>query len=138
MNYSVFVRVWGALDIAYVAWRVVSDISESKIPFIGNIMESYEVGGEFGIFSLQVLALIASLLILSMILSGPLMLFLRKAGVYISLVQFPFRIVLAVPPTFFFLQSLNEAIPSVVLIGAILMLEVVKAVTEILWLRARR
>ena len=66
------------------------------------------------------------------------MLALRKVGVYISLVQLPFRLILLVPPTFFFIQSARGYLPGLLLITVIFILEVVKAITEILWLRSRK
>lgn len=135
MEYSVYVRLWGGLDIAYVLWRVLKDVSESKIPFLSSLTESLSAAAGFGQLSISILTYVAVIVTLSIVLSGPLMLMLVRAGVYISLVQFPFRLILIIPPTFFFIQSARDYLPSKLLIAMILILEVTKAVTEVIWLR---
>lgn len=138
MNLSVYVRLWGGLDIAYVLWRVVKDVSESKVPFLGAFSESLSAAEGFGQTSILILTVVGAVITLSIVLSGPLMLVLRRSGVYISLVQFPFRLTLLIPPTFFFVQSARDYLPSLLLVAVILILEVIKATTEILWLRMRK
>lgn len=138
MNLSLYVRFWGGLDVAYILWRVVKDVSESNIPFLGAFSEALGAGEEFGQTSVLIMTVVAAVITLSIVLSGPLMLALRKAGVYISLVQLPFRLTLLVPPTFFFIHSARDYLPSLLLIAVILILEIIKAITEILWLRSRK
>lgn len=138
MNYSVYVRLWGGFDIAYILWRAVKDILEAKVPFLGSLAESLSAAAGFGQTSILVLTAVGVVVTLSIILSGPLMLALNRFGVYISLIQFPFRVTLLIPPTFFFVQSAMDYFPGLLLIAVILILEVVKAATEILWLRRRK
>ena len=137
MNLSFYVRLWGGLDVAYILWRVVKDVSESNIPFLGTFSEALSAAKEFDQTSVLIMMVVAAVVTLSIILSGPLMLALRKVGVYISLVQFPFRLTLSVPPTFFFIQSARDYLPSLLLIAVIFILEIIKAITEIFWLRSR-
>ena len=101
MEYSIYVRLWGGLDVAYVLWRVLKDVSESKIAFLSSLTESLSAAAGFGQLSISILTYVAVIVTLSIILSGPLMLMLVRAGVYISPVQFPFRLILMIPPTFF-------------------------------------
>ena len=138
MNLSFYVRLWGGLDVAYTLWRVVKDVSESNIPFLGAFSEALGAAEEFGQTSVLIMTIVAAVVTLSIILSGLLMLALRKVGVYISLVQLPFRLTLLAPPTFFFIQSARDYLPSLLLIAVIFILEIIKAITEILWLRSRK
>lgn len=138
MNLSLYVRFWGGLDVAYILWRVVKDISESNIPFLCAFSEAIGAAEEFGQTSILIMTVVAAVVTLSIVLSGPLMLALRKVGVYISLLQLPFRLTLLLPPTFFFIQSARDYLPSMLLIAMIFILEIVKAITEILWLRSRK
>lgn len=138
MNLSFYVRLWGGLDVVYILWRVVKDVSESNIPFLGVFSEALGAAEEFGQTSVLIMTVVAAVVTLSIILSGPLMLSLRKIGVYISLIQLPFRLTLLVPSTFFFIQSARDYLPSLLLIAVIFILEIIKAITEILWLRSRK
>ena len=138
MNLSFYVRLWGGLDVVYILWRVVKDVSESNIPFLGVFSEALGAAKEFGQTSVLIMTVVAAVVTLSIILSGPLMLSLRKIGVYISLIQLPFRLTLLVPSTFFFIQSARDYLPSLLLIAVIFILEIIKAITEILWLRSRK
>lgn len=138
MGYSIYIRLWGVLDIVYVLWKMLNDIEESKIPFVGSLSESLVAAAGFGQPLISILTYVAVILTLSIVFSGPLMLALIKVGVYISLVQFPFRLMLIMPPTFFFIQSAKDYISGPVIIGLILTLEIAKAVTEVIWLRNNR
>ena len=138
MNFSVYVRLWGGLDVAYVLWRVVKDVSELKVPFLGSFGEPLSAAAGFGQTSISILTAVGVIVTLSIIFSGPLMLMLNRVGVYVSLFQFPFRLTLLVPPTFFFIQSARVYLPGLLLIMAILTLELVKVVTEIVWLKRGR
>lgn len=138
MNFSIFIRLWGGLDIAYVLWRVINDVSDSKAPYIGSLAESLSAAEGFGQTSMFILTAVGLVVTLSIIFSGPLMLMLSRVGVYVSLIQFPFRLLFLVPPTFFLVQSAREYLPSLLLIAVILILEATKVVTEILWLRSRQ
>lgn len=138
MGYSIYIRLWGVLDIVYVLWNMLNDLEESKIPFIGSLSESLDSAAGFGQPLISILTYVAVILTLSIIFSGPLMLALIKVGVYISLVQFPFRLMLIMPPTFFFIQSAKDYISGPIIIGLILTLEIAKAVTEVIWLRNNR
>lgn len=128
-------RFWGGLDVAYVLWRVFKDVLESKIPFFSSFVESLNVAVEFGQASILIMTGVSAVITLSIVVSGPLMLLLRRSGVYISIVQFPFRLTLLISPTFFFIQSAKDYLPSLLLVAVILILEVVKLVTEIFWLK---
>ena len=90
MNLSFYVRLWGGLDVAYILWRVIKDLSESNIPFLGAFSEALSAAEEFGQTLVLIMTVVVAVVTLSIILSGPLMLALRKVGVYISLVQLPF------------------------------------------------
>lgn len=135
MNFSIYVRFWGLLDVAYVLWRVINDVSESKVPFLASFAESLSAAAGFGKASISILTAIGFVVTLSIVLSGPLMLALSRVGVYVSLFQFPFRLTLFIPTTFFFIHSARDYLPSLLLVAVILILEIVKVITEIFWLR---
>ena len=134
---SVYVRIWGGLDVFYVLWRVYRDVLESKVPFYSTFVESLSDAQSLGQASFLILTAVGTVVMLSMVLSGPLMLMLHKAGVYISLVQLPFRLILLVPPTFFFVQMAKDYVPlpGWLLISIILIMEIFKVATDIRWLR---
>lgn len=134
---SVYVRIWGGLDVLYVLWRVYRDVLESKVPFYSAFAESLSDIQSFGQASVLILTAVGTVVMLSMVLSGPLMLMLHKSGVYISLVQLPFRLILLVPPTFFFVQMSKDYIPlpGWLFISIILIMEIFKVATEIRWLK---
>lgn len=135
MNYSICVRLWGAMDVGYVLWRSAKDISESSFPFFGSFFEPLSAAETFGLTSVTILTGIAVVVTATILVSGPLMIMLNRAGVYLSLVQFPFRLAFMVPPTFFFVQSAGVYLPIFAVVLVVMVLEVLKAVTQILWLR---
>lgn len=132
-----YIRLWGALDVAYILWRAYSDIVKSRIPFYDTFYDAYESAVGFGQPSILIFTSIAVILSLLIFLSGPLMLALKRSGVYISLIQFPFRLILVIPPTFFFLSGTLTILPSFAVIALIFLIEIFKAVTQVLWLRSR-
>lgn len=138
MNYSICVRLWGALDIGYVLWRSAKDISESNFPFFGSFFEPLSAAEAFGLTSITILTGIAVVVTATILVSGPLMMMLNRTGVYLSLLQFPFRLAFIVPPTFFFIQSAGSYLPIFSVVLAVMALEVLKAVTQVLWLRKGR
>ena len=140
MKYSRFIMLFGGLDIALFSWIAIKDISNGKIPFIDNTISAINSSLEFGLtINLFLLMNILSLfLVLSFIFSGWLMLIQSKYGVYISLIQAPFRVFLIIQPTFFFLITILSYLNfnSFLLICFIFILEATKILIQIYWLKS--
>lgn len=105
MNWSVYVRLWGGLDTAYIQWRVVKDVLDLKVPFFSSFDESLSAAAGFGQMPILIVTAVGAVVTLSIVVSGPLMMALKRVGVYVSLVQLPFRLTLLIPPTFFFIHA---------------------------------
>ena len=104
--------LWGMIDLFYVFWLVASDLKAQNIPFYSDFIFDIKAAESFGsIYSLP-LVYVTHLLILSVIFSGILLLLNNRIGVYISLIQSPFRLLLVMPPTFFFLAKLGNYFPN--------------------------
>lgn len=86
------------------------------------------------------LSIFASLLAFSTVFSGFLMFKLKKTGVYLSLIQAPFRVLLVISPTLFFLSSLSGFVPDHewIIYVAILAVEVLKIISECSWLKVNK
>jgi hypothetical protein len=140
MNLSRFIRLWGFIDICYVIWIIYEDIASEKIPFFDSFLSALDASTAFDQLGITVLTVTGFVINLSVIVSGILMLMLNKVGVYVSLLQAPFRIFLIIPPTLFFLTKAgdNMAVPGWILIVVVMIVEVVKIVTELAWLKQNK
>ena len=92
----------GGVDLCYVLWVVYADLTSSRVPFLDSVIDAVDASLGFGIALITAVTIVASLVHLTVIASGFLMLMLKVSGVYISLLQAPFRVFLAIPPTLFF------------------------------------
>lgn len=137
LNWSV--RFFGLIDAAFVAWLFIVDIAHNKIPLYSTFIESMQVANAFGEGSGLYLipVILGFLLMLSLIVSAVLMLTLNKMGVFISIIQFPFRVFTLIPLTFFMLhQYINSAFNSALLSFSVLViLEMAKLFVQVLWLK---
>lgn len=140
MAYSKFIRFWGVLDVCYVLWVIYADLTSGRIPFFGYFVEAMDASSGFDLLPITMATIVGSLVNLTVIVSGILMLMLRKQGVYISLFQAPFRLFLIISPTLFFISKItdNFSIAGWFVLGIIAAVELFKVATEVMWLRKTR
>lgn len=134
---SKIIRFWGAIDVIYVIWRVVTDIYESRIPFYNTFKDVIDVSVSFEHWLIFLGSMLTSLVFLTIVISGPLMIFHSKIGVYLSIVQAPFRLLLLLPPTMFFLKVIGDRFHFHILIVlfVIIFVELLKIYTQVNWLK---
>ena len=138
-NIAVF---WGILDLLSMAWYIGMNIYKHRIPIVQEIFDGSETIKHFGFPNFTFLIYIGVLLYISPILSGILLILNKKSGLILSYIQTPFRLLLIIPPSIFFiLWPLNKLMEkSVVLwIGFTLIFisETIKISTLIVWNKRR-
>lgn len=124
----------------YFIWMIFmsfTSVSGSVFSDFANILQT---GVNFGGSLYAALSILAVIVVLTTPISGALMIRTVRAGIYISILQFPFKLFLVVPPTFSFLLSAVNFHPSIqVLVFAVVMLfEIVKLGIQIMWLKEER
>lgn len=136
---SHMVVFWGSIDLAYVLWVLVGDTHRGDIPFFSSLANDISDAHSFHGASFVALVVVGHMAKFSTLFSGMLMLASRKAGVYISLIQAPFRFFLIIPPTAFFIMAVETSSIGfrVTLFGFVFLVEVVKVYTEVMWLKDR-
>ncbi len=138
-NIAVF---WGILDLLSIGWYIGMDIYKGRIPIAQEIFDGSATIKNFGFPNFTFLIYIGALLFVSPILSGILLILNKKSGLILSYIQTPFRLILIIPPSIFFiLWPLNDLMEkSVVLwLGFTLVLisETIKISTLIVWNKRR-
>lgn len=129
-------RFYGLLDIALIAWVAISAGLAGEIPIFDDLAESVGVARAFGSPLSIALAVGAFALLISVAVSGPLLLLLKRPGVYLALFQAPFRMLWVIQPSFFFLAVWKGGGAVYwAQIALILALELFKAVSMIVWLK---
>ena len=135
--YSRLIQIWGAVDLCYVLWVIYADLSSGRMPFVDSFVDAMNASFAFGSLPITLATIAGALVHLTVIASGLLMIMLRRIGVYLSILQAPFRVFLSVPPTLFFISAAASRFPAWIILGTIIGVETFKLVTEILWLRHR-
>ncbi|VAW36453.1 hypothetical protein MNBD_GAMMA01-193 [hydrothermal vent metagenome] len=137
-----FIIIFGLIDVLYILWVLVNDIINHKIPFYSTLVESLKVGDSYsnGSILFSFLSIFSFFLIISICFSGPLLIMKKKAGIYMSFFQFPFRVITFIPPTFFFVSPLLFTLFESITLSLIIILafEVLKFYIEINWLKSLR
>ena len=129
---------WGVIDLLYTCLVIITALMDGSIPYYTKIIQDFEVAALIGNNFPNILIMSTHLMLISIAFSGVLMTFSKRSGVYLSLLQSPFRFVLLLPPTFFFLLPLQESVPflSMFLVVLIIVLEVLKIIMLLKWLKA--
>ena len=122
----------------FVVWYLGMNISKGQIPLVHDISSGINTFNSFGFSNLAFLAYFSVLLYLSPILSGTLLLTKKKAGIIISYIQVPFRLLQLIPPSIFFIlwplnSSMNKTI--IIVLGILLTIfsEIIKILSLIYW-----
>lgn len=135
------IRFYGALDVACVLYILGKAISSGDIPVYGELAAGMRAAEAFGSYvPLLVLGVfIGGALKVTLVVSGCLMLLLKRSGVFLSLVQAPLRLLLLMPLTFFFVSFLvgPTGLNKLYFVCFAFALEIIKFVTQIYWLRRR-
>ena len=137
MSLSNWIRIWGGIDICYILWVICNDLLHQKIPFYNAFIDLINISKNFEHFGILIFTVLIYFCSISIIFSGYFMLNLDKRGVYISLIQSPFRLFLIIPPTFFFIAKLGNyiTIPNWIFLIVIILIEIIKIITQIKWLK---
>ena len=121
------VQVYGIFDFVYLLFFIVKAVQRDEIPFytkfLSDITSSIEAG-----FGFLILSVVGHIVNLSILVSFILLLKNKRAGIYLSIIQVPFKLLLIVPPTLFYLMELTSFFPSLLTVMIILVyfFEVVK------------
>ncbi len=138
-NIAVF---WGILDLLCIVWYVGMNIYRGNLPIVHDIVKGSAAIKAFGLPNLIFLSYISALLYVSPILSGVLLILQKKVGLIISYIQTPFRLIMIIPPSIFFiLWPLNDSFEKSLLLWLgftlVLISEIIKISTLIVWNKRR-
>ena len=127
------------IDLIYIGWMIITALLSSKIPFYADFVNDISAAQSFGVAYPVFLVIITYVMMVSVIISGYLMVRNNRIGVYISLMQTPFRLFLVLPPTLFFLVYFNPPPSlSIIIVVLVLLFDVIKAITLVQWLKRNR
>lgn len=136
-NLEKIILTWGIFDLSAVAWYMGWNIYYGKLPIANDVQLIIENATSFGIPSLIYVAFFGLLIYLSLLISGFFLIKHKRAGAIISYLQTPFRLLMIIPPSIFFilwpLKYLFEKPPILAGICLILFSEVFKLITVIKW-----
>lgn len=133
-----YIVFWGIVDILTILWFFAKDVFNYKVPILSQLLASVRSYHDFG-FGVEAyfLAIISTIVYVSLLFSGFLMIRLKILGVYISFTQIPFRLIFIIQPTFFILSEINQHIlmPLWVIFILLYFVEIFKFFTQIKWLK---
>ena len=133
---------WGVADLLSIAWYAGMMAVQGEIPVVQDISDGIKNIEMFELPQFTFLIYIAVILYVSPILSGILLILKKRIGVILSYIQIPFRLVLIIPPSIFFiLWPLNESIQprTALLLGFSLVFisEAIKLTSLVLWNKSK-
>jgi len=142
-NFRTLIVVWGCLDLCSVGWYLTSRLLHGQVPIYHDIVKSIETNTAFGVPSLVILSVISLLLYVSLAFSGFNLIRQKRIGAILSYIQTPFRILMFIPPSIFFLSwpfkyvfsNPGAASSIVVFISLVLLSEALKTVSIVMWQR---
>lgn len=131
INFRKVIHTLGVIDLAYIAWLFLESLKAQKIPIYSNLLHDIEAAGLFGSIYSLFFVFGSHLLSVSILLSGILLIKNNRFGLALALIQSPFRLLLIIPPTFFFVSWLEDYFPTMgyVFIGLVYLMEVLKIAT---------
>lgn len=128
---------WGIFDILAIFWYISWNIFQKRIPFLFDIRELARSTASLGVAWVIVLSVFGLVVYLSLAVTGYLLIKQKKTGVIIAYIQTPFRLIMVIPPSIFFILwplSFITETPNVIFgYSLILILEFMKIVSLILW-----
>jgi hypothetical protein len=102
-NFRKTITVWGVFDLCSIGWFLGWTLFQGEIPFYNDLTKSIESAVAFGIPSLGVIPVFSLLLYASLLFSGFYLIKHQKSGAILAYVQTPFRILMLIPPSIFFI-----------------------------------
>ena len=131
------VIVWGVFDVLTIAWYLGWSIVHKRIPFVYDIRELIVSTTSLGIVWMIVLSVFGLVIYLSLAASGYLLITHKKAGAIIAHIQTPFRLLMIIPPSIFFilwpLSFVTESYHIVLGYSLIIPIETMKTTSLIMW-----
>jgi len=131
------VRLWGLFDLCSFAFYVGSNLFYRQIPFYYDILRSIQTARMLGDNTPIFAACIWLPIFLSLMMSGGLLYWYRRSGAIISYIQTPFRLVIFIPPSLFFvlrpLKYIFDKPPIVFGIALVIVSETLKSLTVGIW-----
>lgn len=138
MRVMSLIRVLGLIDLGCIGWVCVSALMLGRIPIYDGMNESIAAARTFGDVPL-VVSVFPYLLLGSVLFSGALLVNGAKLGGYLGLVQAPFRCLLVIQPSFFFIIPLLKLFPSPwIQFSIIIFTEIVKSLLLLAWINPGR
>jgi hypothetical protein len=137
------IAVWGLFDIITIGWRTGVDIYCGEIPFLYGIRKYWETNtsiyGSHPPLDILVIPYAWAACYLSLIVSGIFFLKRHRFAAILSYTQTPFRLILFIPPSIFFILWPLKYIfakPSIFLgIGLVILSEALKLYSVVRWRR---
>jgi len=137
MNKIIFIPIfWGILDLLSIGWYAGMNIYKGQIPLVHDVLSGRQNIESFGLPNFSFLIYIAAILYVSPIFSGTLLILKKKSGLILSYIQTPFRLILVIPPSIFFiLWPIDNTIekPIALGFGLVILSETIKVSSLILW-----
>jgi len=139
MNKIIFIPIfWGILDLLSIGWYAGMNIYKGQIPIVHDIMNGIKNIEAFGFPNFTFIIYIVALLYISPVFSGILLILKKKSGLMLSYIQTPFRLILIIPPSIFFiLWPIDSSIEKPMVLGLgfalIFLSETIKVSTLMLW-----
>jgi hypothetical protein len=135
--------VWGLFDIITIGWRTGVDIYYGEIPFLHGIRKYWETNtsiyGSDLSFDVLIVPYLWAACYLSLIVSGIFFLRRHRFAAILSYAQTPFRLILIIPPSIFFilwpLKYIFDKPPLFLGIGLVVLSEALKLCSVIRWRR---
>ena len=130
------IRGFGILDVLLILSFIHSNILSKEGGIIQYISDNAGMVLSFGSPYFAAVFFLGGALFASIAVSGVLMLFVLRAGVFLSLFQAPFRFLLIIPPSFFFVQNV-PFISNWIFVSLVVMafLELSKVAAQVYWLK---
>ena len=136
-NIDKIILAWGIFDLSAVAWYMGWNIYYGKLPIAHDVQRIIENTTSLGMPSLMYVAFFGLLIYVSLLVSGFFLIKRKKAGCIISYFQTPFRLMMIIPPSIFFilwpLKYLFEKPQILIGISLVVLSEICKLVTVIKW-----
>jgi len=103
MNKKNIMIFWGILDLASLAWYIGWRMFHGQIPFYHDISKSIQYNTLSGTPLWSVITILSLVLYFSLLFSGIYLIKHSRFGAILSYIQTPFRLLLLIPPSIFFI-----------------------------------
>ena len=102
-NYKRIIFILGIFDLLAVAWYMGWNLYYGKLPVANDVKLILENASSIEIPLLAYVFIFGLIIYLSLLLSGIFFIKMQKAGAIISYFQTPFRLLMIMPPSIFFI-----------------------------------